>query len=124
MIQVINWKTTLHIPPEANLTADASDLIRKLCCGPNERLGKNGAHEIKQHPFFDGVNFDPVTGLRKQEAPYIPKLLHAADTSNFEGIDSDFHSSSNGNSKHHQYDYVNGDRKDYNGKTPDHAFFE
>lgn len=109
------------IPPEANLSEHASDLIRKLCCGPNERLGRNGAHEIKEHPFFAGVNFDPINGIRKQEAPYKPILTHDADTSNFEVIESELHGSSNGN---HHYNYVNGDRVDYNGKSGDHAFFE
>jgi len=37
-------------------------------------------------------------------------------------MEYDCNGSSNGSK--HQCDYVNGDRCDYNGKHPDHAFFE
>ncbi|KAI1286810.1 Serine/threonine-protein kinase LATS1 [Halotydeus destructor] len=116
--RVINWKNTLSVPP--NLSSNATDLIRKLCCGPEERLGRNGADEIKGHAFLDGVNFDPVKGLRKHPAAYVPQVMHPADTSNFDAFDDEH----NASLKSHQTDYVNGDRMDYNGKHPDHAFFE
>jgi len=38
-------------------------------------------------------------------------------------MEYDINGSMNGN-KQNQCDYVNGDRCDYNGKHPDHAFFE
>lgn len=104
----------------------------RLCCGPETRLGKNGADEIKAHYYFDGIDFDPDNGLRKQAAPYVPTIASAVDTSNFDAIDEDkLHSlnenyensgQTNGLSKHknHIKDYYNSDH----GKHPDHAFFE
>lgn len=84
--QVINWPKTLSIPPEANLSPETSNLILRLCCGPEERLGKNGSSEVKSHPFFAGINFET---LRQQQAPYIPQLRHPTDTSNFDPVDPD-----------------------------------
>ena len=42
----------------------------KLCSGPENRLGKNGAEEIKKHSFFNPINFQD---LRKQR--YVYNLL-------------------------------------------------
>lgn len=122
------------IPNEPLVTQASVDLIRKLLSGPEERLGRNGAEEIKNHLFFEGIDFDPVTGIRKQQAPHVPHIRSPIDTSNFDAIDQDKlyslnNSSDQGNGlgkykTNHLKDYVNGDRLDYNGKHPDHAFFE
>lgn len=39
-----------------------------------------GAQELKNHPFFHGVNWD---GLRKIRAPFEPKLQSNVDTQYF-----------------------------------------
>ncbi len=40
------------------MSAEARDLISKLMIrNPMTRLGFNGAQEIKEHPFFAGVNW-------------------------------------------------------------------
>jgi serine/threonine-protein kinase RIM15 len=40
------------------MSPDAKDLISKLMIrNPMTRLGFNGAQEIKDHPFFAGVNW-------------------------------------------------------------------
>ncbi|XP_050293114.1 serine/threonine-protein kinase Warts isoform X2 [Anthonomus grandis grandis] len=84
--KVINWETTLQIPKQANLTKEATDLILKLCCGADKRLGRN-ANEIKSHSFFKEIDFDK--GLRRQPAPYKPRIDNPTDTSNFDPIDPD-----------------------------------
>lgn len=45
--QIVNWRTHLKFPEEARLTADAKDLISKLLCNVDQRLGTKGAEEIK-----------------------------------------------------------------------------
>ena len=40
------------IPPEANLSTAAADLVRRMIADSSERLGINGVEEIKAHPFF------------------------------------------------------------------------
>lgn len=116
--QVINWKSTLHIPPQAKLSPEAADLIVKLCRGPEDRLGKNGADEIKAHPFFRAMDFSG--DQRQQCAPYIPTIAHSTDTSNFDPVDPDKLWSSEG--KDTLSDTLNGWFR--NGKHPEHAFYE
>lgn len=108
---MINWQQTLHIPEEAELSPAASDIILRLCCDHNNRLGVNGPDEVKAHPFFHNINFD---SLRKTRSPYVPKILHPADTSNFDPVEPEKLRDSN-----HKRDNTLE-----NGKQPDHAFYE
>ena len=48
------------------------------------RLGRNGADEIKAHPFFNGFDW---TNLRKRKAPYIPKVQSDISNENFDHFD-------------------------------------
>ncbi|XP_054725570.1 serine/threonine-protein kinase Warts [Anastrepha obliqua] len=91
--KVINWEKTLHIPSQAKLTPEATDLIRRLCSSADKRLGKN-TEEVKAHLFFKGVDF---ADMRQQTAPYIPKIEFPTDTSNFDPIDPDKLRSNNSN---------------------------
>uniref|UniRef100_A0A8C8SFE3 non-specific serine/threonine protein kinase n=1 Tax=Pelusios castaneus TaxID=367368 RepID=A0A8C8SFE3_9SAUR len=118
-MKVINWQTALHIPPQAKLTPEASDLIIKLCRGPEDRLGKNGTDEIKAHPFFKAIDFS--SDLRQQTASYIPKITHPTDTSNFDPVDPD-KLWSDDDKEGNVNDTLNGWYK--NGKHPEHAFYE
>jgi serine/threonine kinase 38 len=79
--KILHWRKTLTIPKDARLSPSAIDLIRKLICDPAERLGRNGVEEIKSHPFFMGINWDR---LRDTQAPNVPQLSGAVDTSNFD----------------------------------------
>ncbi|XP_013188176.1 serine/threonine-protein kinase Warts [Amyelois transitella] len=85
-LKVINWESTLHIPDAANLSRESKDLILKLCSGQDTRLG-NHASEVKNHPFLKTIDFEK--GLRRQPAPYIPRIDFPTDTSNFDEIDPD-----------------------------------
>jgi len=55
-------------------------LLRSLVCNTENRLGRGGAHEIKGHPFFRGVEFD---SLRRIRAPFEPRLTSNIDTTYF-----------------------------------------
>lgn len=50
------------------------------------RLGRNGAHEIKQHPFFAGVDWNTIRNI---DSPFIPVLKSITDTSYFPTEDLD-----------------------------------
>ena len=51
---------------------DAKDLINKLLVmNPEERLGFNGADEIKNHPYFKNIHWDT---LFEEPAPFTPML--------------------------------------------------
>ncbi|KAK1284203.1 Serine/threonine-protein kinase AtPK1/AtPK6 [Acorus calamus] len=79
--KIVNWRTHLKFPEEAKLSAEAKDLISKLLCNVEQRLGTRGADEIKAHPWFEGVQWDRVYQM---EAAFIPEVNDELDTQNFE----------------------------------------
>ncbi|RWW47591.1 hypothetical protein BHE74_00046406 [Ensete ventricosum] len=79
--KIVNWRTHLKFPDEAKLSAEAKDLISKLLCNVEQRLGTKGADEIKAHPWFKGVEWD---NLYRMEAAFIPEVKDELDTQNFE----------------------------------------
>lgn len=81
---VSNWKTV--IPQvlgqyKEYFSESCFDLISKLICGRESRLGKTGIDEIKNHPFFANLNWD---NIREEIPPFIPKLEGDEDTSYFD----------------------------------------
>ncbi|KAL1776102.1 microtubule-associated serine serine/threonine-protein kinase 2 isoform X3 [Sigmodon hispidus] len=71
------------------LPADAQDLTSKLLHqNPLERLGTSSAYEVKQHPFFLGLDW---TGLLRQKAEFIPQLESEDDTSYFDTRSERYH---------------------------------
>ena len=79
--KVLNWKQYLKIPSKVKISEEAKDLIYKMINNSNNRLGINGADEIKKHPFFNGVDWD---NIRNSKPPFIPILKNEYDTSYFE----------------------------------------
>ena len=66
----------------SRLSAHAESLIRSLLCDREERLGKEGAEQIKGHPFFNGIDW---SALRCADAaPFKPHVESATDTSHFD----------------------------------------
>lgn len=86
--KILHWKKTFSIPPEANLSPEATDILKKLICESDHRLGRNGAEEIKDHPFFKKVNFDWLN-VRKQRAPYQPNVSSEISAENFDKFDEE-----------------------------------
>lgn len=56
----MHWKKTFSIPAEAKLSTASADILKRLICDADTRLGRNGAEEIKAHPFFDNVNWETL----------------------------------------------------------------
>jgi len=57
------------------------DLITKLICKPEDRLGKNSGSEILAHPFFKSLQ---LTDIQKLKPPFVPKLKEGLDLSYFD----------------------------------------
>ncbi|TKY85548.1 hypothetical protein EX895_005710 [Sporisorium graminicola] len=78
--KILAWRETLQFPDDIHLSPEAEDMIRRLITAPENRLGRNSATEIKDHPFFAGVDWSTI---RQIDAPFIPQLKSITDTSYF-----------------------------------------
>jgi serine/threonine protein kinase len=69
----------------------AKDLVKRLLTADlSKRYGnlKDGAEDIKRHKWFYGVDWHKVVAL-EYPAPYVPRIGHEGDTSNFDRYDED-----------------------------------
>jgi serine/threonine protein kinase len=80
----------LRFPP--HFDPNAKDIVKRLLTADlSKRFGnlKDGVKDIKNHKWFAGVEWQKLQNLEIQ-APYIPKVGHAGDTSNFDSYPEDF----------------------------------
>ena len=101
--KILDWKNTLNIRPEANISKEAEDILRKLINDPESRLGANGADEIKAHPFFKGIKWNHIK--ETLIPPFIPELANNYDTKYFDEFEEDepFYPINNTNQKEKKY---------------------
>ncbi|XP_045749314.1 serine/threonine-protein kinase MRCK gamma isoform X4 [Mirounga angustirostris] len=84
--KIMNHEDHLQFPSDVpDVPATARDLIRQLLCRQEGRLGRGGLDDFRNHPFFEGVDWER---LATSTAPYIPELRGPMDTSNFD-VDDD-----------------------------------
>ncbi|KAF9278889.1 hypothetical protein BGZ68_008250 [Mortierella alpina] len=72
----------LEFPPEMDHYA-MSFIAGLLERDPDHRLGSQGAAYVKDHPYFDLVDWE-LAIQKKLPCPYIPELLSEEDLSNFD----------------------------------------
>lgn len=77
-IRIVRWRETLVFPAGTKVSGDAIALIQRLLCAPQYRFGYK---QIKEHPFFRGVDFERIL---ETEPPILPKVESELDTSNFD----------------------------------------
>lgn len=98
-----------HTTEPVNLSPEAINLMQQLLCEPEDRLGSqasssvsrpnslimqsrlsgfvpqdsaaDGAHLIKAHPWFRGIDW---ANMHRYQAPYCPDLQHPEDTRHFD----------------------------------------
>ncbi|XP_006901591.1 PREDICTED: serine/threonine-protein kinase MRCK gamma [Elephantulus edwardii] len=84
--KIMNHEEHLQFPLDVpDVPTSAQDLIRQLLCRQEDRLGRGGLDDFRNHPFFEGVDWEQ---LATSTAPYIPELRGPMDTSNFD-VDDD-----------------------------------
>lgn len=84
--KIVNWRVFLKFPDEIQVSPAAKDLIQRLMCDVDDRLGTHGVREIKSHPFFAGIDWN---NLYNSPSPMKPTVESELDTQNFEHFDED-----------------------------------
>jgi len=84
--KIMNHKNCFDFPTDVDTSESAKDLMKRLICSAEVRLGQNGIMDFKSHPYFVGVDWDNIT---QSTAPYIPEVSSPTDTSNFDVDDND-----------------------------------
>jgi len=83
------YKKILHNP--LVFGDEISPLARSILTGllnrdPSQRLGVNGAEEIKRHPFFaQHIDFERLSH-KKIQPPFKPSVSSPVDVSNFDTV--------------------------------------
>ena len=84
--KILHWKKTLNIPAEVNLSPAATDILKRFMCDADDRLGTKGVQEIKEHPFFKGMDWE---NLRAKHSSYRPKVGDEIDCSRFDKFEEE-----------------------------------
>jgi serine/threonine kinase 38 len=71
----MNHEKHFSFPDEPSISNEAKDLISKLICDSELRLGRNGMSELKSHAWFKGFDWDSIT-----ERTYIIQIVFFLDT--------------------------------------------
>ncbi|KAA1117992.1 hypothetical protein PGT21_029320 [Puccinia graminis f. sp. tritici] len=106
--KIMQWKSYLRFPSSPKISQQATHFIQSLLCDRKDRLGstarpalpqrnprnstskwlnldpsiqREGADELKAHPWFKGINFKTI---HLEKPPFIPNLKSETDTRYFE----------------------------------------
>ncbi|KAK6129508.1 hypothetical protein DH2020_036741 [Rehmannia glutinosa] len=82
--KIVHWRNHLRFPEDTKLSFEAKDLICRLLCDVEHRLGTGGAAQIKVHPWFIDIEWDK---LYEMEAAFKPEVNGELDTQNFMKFD-------------------------------------
>lgn len=74
----IEWPDENEWPIQPEAKSIISSLLQQ---NPRDRLGTGGSHEVKDHPYFYGVDWN---SLLRQKAEFMPQLGNEEDTSYFD----------------------------------------
>jgi len=67
-----------------HISNNMKDLLQKLFKkAPDQRIGFNGAEEVKSHPWFEKVDWEALE-TKKIQSPFVPKVNSKTDVSNFD----------------------------------------
>lgn len=59
-LKVKNFEKNLKFPVDVKISQDCKNLISKLICKQENRLGYKTIDKLKEHPFFKTINWEKV----------------------------------------------------------------
>jgi serine/threonine protein kinase len=86
--KIMNHRNSLQFPDDVELKQSARDFISALIREREERLGRNGLSEIKEHGFFKTSKWT-FDNIRQTVAPVVPELAGDTDTRHFDPLDDE-----------------------------------
>ncbi|KAJ3109830.1 hypothetical protein HDU97_000060 [Phlyctochytrium planicorne] len=79
--KIMDHEKHFSFPNDISISKEAEDLIKRLVCKQESRLGKSGIHEIKSHPWFKDFDWKSA---RERKPPFVPELSGPDDTRYFD----------------------------------------
>ncbi|XP_057303802.1 serine/threonine-protein kinase MRCK alpha-like [Hydractinia symbiolongicarpus] len=79
--KIMDHKSKFIFPDDYEVSDHCKDLMSKLVCDSAIRLGRNGIHDFKSHPFFEHLDWENIFDCTP---PYVPELDGPTDVSNFD----------------------------------------
>ncbi|MFH4980924.1 hypothetical protein AB6A40_007633 [Gnathostoma spinigerum] len=79
--KIMSHQEMLDFPDDIDISEDAKDLMKRLICPRETRIGQNGIADFENHPFFNNIDWE---NIREMDAPYRPEVSSPTDTSNFD----------------------------------------
>ena len=62
--KIMNHKDCFDFPTDVDISDEAKDLMKRLICSAEIRLGQNGIEDFRNHPWFSGVDWESITEAR------------------------------------------------------------
>ncbi|XP_014236611.1 rho-associated protein kinase 2 isoform X2 [Trichogramma pretiosum] len=86
--KIMDFRNSLHFPPEVDISHHARTLICSFLTDRTERIGRTNVDDIKRHPFFQNDQWT-FENLRESVPPVVPELTGDDDSSNFDDVEKE-----------------------------------